>query len=235
MLYLIGLGLGTEKDVTLRGIEIAKKCNCYIETYTSKWEGDVRNLERIIDKTIKSVRRKDLEENQKEFLKECKDNDIALFVLGDPLAATTHVDLIIEAKKKGIETQIIHNASIFSALGEFGLQMYKYGRTATIPFSNKLDSVKDTVKINKKAGLHTLLLLDLDAEVGLYMTVKNALRMLLEAKLVTKKDKIIAGKIGSVIYYDNVANLLEKEIDTPSVIVIPGKLHFLEKEYLEML
>ncbi|MBU3897094.1 MAG: diphthine synthase [Nanoarchaeota archaeon] len=233
MLYLIGLGLGDEKDITLRGMEIAKRCECFIETYTSKWEGDLRSLERIIEQPIKSVRRKDLEDGQKEFLNNCKEKNVALFVLGDPLAATTHIDLILEAKRMKIDVKIIHNSSVFSALGEFGLQMYKYGRTVTVPFSNKLESVKDAITNNKKFGLHTLLLLDLDAEVGLYMTVKNALKILLDAKLIKKNDKIIAGKIGTNIYYDNVSNLFEKNIETPSCIVIPGKLHFLEKEYLE--
>ncbi|MDD5416540.1 MAG: diphthine synthase [Candidatus Aenigmarchaeota archaeon] len=235
MLYLIGLGLGDEKDITLRGMEIAKKCECFVETYTSKWEGDIRSLERIVGNNIKQIRRKDLEDNQKEFLKNCEDKDVALFVLGDPLAATTHIDLVIEAKNLNIPVKIIHNSSVFSALGEFGLQMYKYGRTVTIPFSNKLDSVRDALKSNKKAGLHTLLLLDLDAEVGLYMKVKDALKLLLDAKLIKKNDKIISGKIGKEIYYDSVSNMLEKEIETPSAIVIPGKLHFREKEYLEMI
>ncbi len=235
MLYLIGLGLKDEKDITLRGAEIAKTCECFIELYTSKWEGDLKNLENIIGKSIRKLKRKDLEEHQKIFLENCKDKDVALFVLGDPLAATTHVDLVIEARKKGIETQVIHNASIFSALGEFGLQLYKYGRTATVPFSKKLESVKDTMKGNEKAGLHTLLLLDLDVEMNLYMTVSEALKILLEGKLVNKKDKIVAGKVGGNIFYDTVSNLLEKNIDVPSAIAIPGKLHFMEKEFLETL
>ena len=36
MLYLIGLGLGDEKDITLRGLEAVKKCEkVYMEAYTS--------------------------------------------------------------------------------------------------------------------------------------------------------------------------------------------------------
>jgi diphthine synthase len=35
-LYLIGLGLGDEKDITVKGLEIIKKCHSvYLETYTS--------------------------------------------------------------------------------------------------------------------------------------------------------------------------------------------------------
>ena len=36
MLYVIGLGLYDEQDITLRGLEAVKKCaHVYIEAYTS--------------------------------------------------------------------------------------------------------------------------------------------------------------------------------------------------------
>jgi len=36
MLFIVGLGLGDEKDITLRGLEAVKKCEkVYIEAYTS--------------------------------------------------------------------------------------------------------------------------------------------------------------------------------------------------------
>ncbi len=36
VLYVIGLGLGDEKDITVRGLECAKKCSrLYLEFYTS--------------------------------------------------------------------------------------------------------------------------------------------------------------------------------------------------------
>ncbi len=36
MLYIIGLGLGDEKDITVRGLEIVKKCErVYLEAYTA--------------------------------------------------------------------------------------------------------------------------------------------------------------------------------------------------------
>ena len=39
MLYLIGLGLNDEKNLTLKGLEIATNCECYAELYTSVWHG----------------------------------------------------------------------------------------------------------------------------------------------------------------------------------------------------
>lgn len=36
MFYLIGLGLGDPKDITVKGLEIVKKCSrVYLEAYTS--------------------------------------------------------------------------------------------------------------------------------------------------------------------------------------------------------
>lgn len=36
MLYIVGLGLGDEKDITVRGLEAVKKCDkVYMEAYTS--------------------------------------------------------------------------------------------------------------------------------------------------------------------------------------------------------
>jgi diphthine synthase len=238
MLYLIGLGLNDEKDLTLKAIETAKKCECFTELYTSVWKGSLENLKEIIRKDIKVLNRKDLEENLELFIEKAKNNDVALFVPGDPLAATTHIDIVYEAKRKKIPVKIIHNASIFSAIGEAGLQLYKYGKTATIPLNGKLKNVKDTIKRNKKLGLHTLLLLDVDRENNIFMKVSDALKLLLKKKIVKETDQLIAfSNAGgnSKIYYDSVRGLKTKEIENPSVLIIPGKLHFREKDFLEVI
>ena len=134
--------------------------------------------------------------------------------------------------------KIIHNASIFSAIGEVGLQLYKYGKTATIPLSGKLKNVKDAVQMNKKLGLHTLLLLDLDTENNIVMKVSEALNMLLDKKIIRETDQLIAfSKAGgdSKIYYDSVRGLKLKDIASPAVLIIPGKMHFREKDFLEVI
>ncbi len=236
MLYLVGLGLGSEKSITMEGLEAAKKCECFLESYTSKCES-FAGLEKLIGKKITILKRGDVEEGSQKILDAAKKNDIAVLVAGDPLAATTHIYLAIDAKKKKIPVRIIHNASVFSAVAETGLQLYKFGRTATIPFTRQTESVKDAVSRNKKLGLHTLLLLDLDAPAGRYMTVKEALEMLLEKRIISEKEKLIAAHISDVsqIFYDIPEELAKKKIDVPSVLAIPGKLHFMEKEFLEML
>lgn len=238
MLYLIGLGLNDEKDLSVKGVEIARKCICYAELYTNKWHGSMENLEDMLNKKVKVLKRTDLEDNLEDFVDEARDNDIALFVPGDPLVATTHSNIIIEARKRKVPVKIIHNASIYSAIGESGLQIYKFGRTATIPLSGSLENVKKTVSVNRKRGLHTLLLLDLDTEVNIFMKVKDALNILLKKKIIKEMDRLIAfSRAGgdSELFYDSVKSLLWTDIKEPAVIIIPGRLHFAEKEFLEML
>jgi len=237
VLYIIGLGLGDEKDVSVRAVEIAKACDCYAELYTNKWFGSVDGLSKVLGKPVKLLKRQDLEDKLDIFLKEAKTHDVALFVPGDPLAATTHATIILEARKKKIAVKLLHNASIFSAIGETGLHLYKFGRTATVPFSGKLQAVKDALAVNRKAGLHTLLLLDLDAEVKLYMTVQDALKILIKGKVLKPMDTVVTaaglGTDQSQIQWGTAKELLLKSTGTPAVLIVPGKLHFHEKEYLE--
>jgi diphthine synthase len=237
MLYLIGLGLNDEKDITLKAVEIARKCDCYCELYTSVWKGSMEGLRSIIGKEVKLLRRKDMEEGQEALLDKAKKIDIAIFMPGDPLAATTHFDIVYEAKRRKIPVRTIHNASIFSAIGETGLQLYKFGKTATVPMSGRIENVKSTLKENKKLGLHTLLLLDIDIENSINMTVKDAVKMLLKEKLVKDFDDIVAfSKAGgeSEIKYKGAKEFLAIDMGLPAVIIVPGKLHFRERDFLEL-
>lgn len=246
MLTFIGLGLFDEKDISLRSIEEAKKADkIYIELYTSKWFGSLENLEKIVGKKIIVAKRSDLEENSEKILEEAKKSKIIIFVLGDPLVATTHSSLILEARKRGIKTKIIHNASIISAIGETGLHLQKFGPYVTIPFPERTkgklpESIYDVIKMNKIRGLHTLCLLDINENK--VMNPKEAIKILLDLEnlkkenLITKDSKIIvlskAGSDDSKIVFNTIKNLQRMEIDTPAVLIIPGKLHFTEEEFL---
>ncbi len=55
--------------------------------------------------------------------------DVALLVVGDPLAATTHHDLMMRASDAGIPVNVVHNASIMNAVACCGLQLYSFGQT----------------------------------------------------------------------------------------------------------
>jgi len=244
MLSLIGLGLHDEKDLTIRGLEKAKNADrVYVEFYTSRWHGNVKKLEKLIGKEIVIVNRRDLEEGSDKIVEDAKRRKIVVFVLGDPLVATTHTSLLSDAKKAGVKTEIVHNASIYSAVGETGLHLYKFGRTATIPFPEKTTSTNtlaDAIGKNIKMGLHTLLLLDIISKGGKYMNPEVGMKILLKMKkkFFTKNTEIIvfarAGSSRPLIGYGKVKDLIKKDFGGPPfVIVIPGKLHFTEREYLE--
>ena len=99
MLYIVGLGLD-EKDISLKGIDVLKKCSAvYCEFYTSKW-GDIKGVENTIKKKIKQLNREEVESDY--LVNEAKKKTIALLVPGDSLTATTHFQLFIDAKNAGI-------------------------------------------------------------------------------------------------------------------------------------
>jgi len=248
MLCLISLGLSDEKDISLKGLEVAKSCDfLFAEFYTTKLLTNKERLEKLIGKEIKILSRKNLEENFQEILDLAKNKKVGLLVGGDALIATTHSALIIEARKQGIETEIIHNASIISAVGETGLHIYKFGPCLTIPFPEKTkgklpESVYEILKENKKRGLHTLCLLDVEEER--IMKVNEALEILLKIEeekkegVISLKDEIIVfAKVGSkkpLIAYGRMEEIIKRNFEeTPATIIFPGKLHFTEKEFLE--
>jgi diphthine synthase len=88
--------------------------------------------------------------------------NVAFLVVGDPFGATTHSDLIIRARERGIEVKVIHNASVMNAIGCCGLQLYNYGQAVSIVFFTdnwRPDSFYDKIQVNRTNGFHTLCLL----------------------------------------------------------------------------
>ncbi|XP_033216917.1 diphthine methyl ester synthase [Belonocnema kinseyi] len=165
MFYLIGLGLGSAKDVTVKGLEIIQKCDrVYLEAYTSILTVGKEALEEFYGRPILLADRELVESGSEEILANSDKEDVAFLVVGDPFGATTHTDLVLRAREKGIKTQIIHNASILNAVGCCGLQLYSYGEVVSIPFWTETwqpDSFYDKIAENRKRGLHTLCLLDI--------------------------------------------------------------------------
>ncbi|EGW32198.1 uncharacterized protein SPAPADRAFT_61281 [Spathaspora passalidarum NRRL Y-27907] len=166
MLYLIGLGLSYESDITVRGLETVKKCKrVYLEAYTSiLMAADQQSLEKFYGREVILADRELVETGADQILDGAQEDDIAFLVVGDPFGATTHTDLIIRARELNIPVECIHNASVMNAVGACGLQLYKFGQTVSLVFFTetwKPDSFYDKVMENRKIGLHTLLLLDI--------------------------------------------------------------------------
>lgn len=105
-----------------------------------------------------------MEQGADEILLGSNEQNVALLVVGDPFGATTHTDLILRAKEKGIKFEVVHNASILNAVGCCGLQLYSFGETVSIPYWTEAwqpDSFFDKILSNFKRNLHTLCLLGL--------------------------------------------------------------------------
>ncbi|XP_066590625.1 diphthine methyl ester synthase [Prorops nasuta] len=165
MLYLIGLGLGDAKDITVKGLEIVKKCGrVYLESYTSILTIGKENLEEFYGRSIIIADRELVEDDSNDILEDAESQDIAFLVVGDPFGATTHTELILRAREKGIKVKIIHNASILNAIGCCGLQLYRFGETISIPYWTENwqpDSFHEKILANRNSNLHTLCLLDI--------------------------------------------------------------------------
>lgn len=165
MFYVIGLGLGSAKDVTVKGLEIIKKCDrVYLELYTSILTVGKEVLEEFYGRSILVADRELVESGSEEILANSEKEDVAFLVVGDPFGATTHTDLVLRAREKGIKTQIVHNASIINAVGCCGLQLYTFGEIVSIPFWTENwqpESFYDKIAGNRQRGLHTLCLLDI--------------------------------------------------------------------------
>jgi diphthine synthase len=250
MLYLIGLGLYDEGDISVRGIETAKKCDTVcVELYTSPWQGSLKKLGGILGKEVVELNRPDLEENLKLTIEKAYSEDMALFVPGDPLVATTHSSVVMEAHLRGIKVEVIHASSVFSAVAETGLHIYKFGKTATVAYPEKNFFPKTAyyaLKENKERGLHTLLLLDVKADKDKYMTINEAIELLLkleemENESVFDEKTLCVGvaRLGgddkkTLIGFGNAEELVKQDFGgSPHVLIVPGELHFSEEDYLK--
>lgn len=248
MLYLIGMGLHDEYDLSLKAIDVIKNSDyVFCEFYTNKWLGNLKNLERMVDMKIKVLERVGVESDY--IIQEAHDKDVVLLVAGDPLTATTHIELMLEAKKQNVETEIIHSSSIYTAIAQTGLQLYKFGRATTLVFPEekfKPESPYEVIKKNQQMGLHTLVLLDIRYDEEKYMTANQGFVFLLDIEA-EKMEKVIGesmdavvccqlGGDGQVIRFGKIKTLMnDKELEkVPAVILIPGQLNFKELEALEM-
>ncbi len=244
-LYFIGLGLKDVKDLTIRGLDAVKKCDVvYFESYTSCFGTKAEELEGFFGKRVIPAGRQLVEESD-EIIKNARQRDVAFLVIGDPLVATTHTDLWLRAKKENIRCEIIHNSSVFSAVAETGLQLYKFGKTSSIPFHDKSfepENFYDAVKENMKIGAHTLLLLDLKPEQKKFMTVEEAIRMLLAVEKKRKENVfreetacVGCARLGadSAIRFGKAKDVAKENFGSPPYcLVVPSRLHFVEEEAL---
>lgn len=251
MLTFIGLGLFDEKDISVKGLEAIRKADVvFAEFYTSVLMGTtVERLEELYGKEVHVLLREDVEQNP-DWIEHAKRKDVVFLTGGDTMVSTTHVDLRLRAQDAGIETKLIHGASIASAIcGLSGLQNYRFGKASTIPHPYTSsrgrtiisETPYDTIKANKERDMHTLIFLDIDREKG-YMAVNQAMELLLEVEeqrgegVMENSIAVGIARAGSpepVVKADYIHKLKNHDFGGPlHIVVVPADLHFIEAEAL---
>lgn len=224
-----------------------------------------------------------VESSSDEILSGAKDVTVAFLVVGDPFrrdsalphrgcaqtnlhydSATTHTDLVLRARELSIPFQAIPNASILSAIGSTGLQLYNFGQTVSMVFfteSWKPSSFYDRIKENRQTGLHTLILLDIKVkeqslenlargkkiyEPPRYMTVAQCAQQMLETENERKEgayceDSLAVGaaRVGANdqrMAAGTLRELSDVDLGPPlhSLVLLGKRTHELEMDFIKM-
>jgi len=242
MLTFVGLGLYDERSVTLEGRDAIRAADrVFAEQYTSRLVGTTMADVAAFHGVDVEVRdRAGVEVDPEPILTAAAEGDAAFLVPGDPLVATTHVDLRLRAHERGIETRLVHGTSAqTAACGLTGLQNYRFGKATTLPFPGSRGpavpgSVLDTLADNRERGLHTLVFLDIEAAESRFLTADVAAGALATAFEDTLGVVVArAGSPNPVVAADRLSALAERSFGDPlHLLVVPGDLHDLEAESL---
>ncbi|MFX1284430.1 MAG: diphthine synthase [Promethearchaeota archaeon] len=252
VLFFIGMGLSGLKSCTLETLDVLKRIDeVFIENYTNFIPEEIPPLLEQIKSKMTILSRRDLEDDDQLFLKRIEGKSIAILIPGDPFIATTHNSLRIAAIQRGFKCRIIHNSSIITAAASVsGLSAYRFGRTVTCPFPhNPSEFPYEVINLNKQIGAHTLVLLDIDLSTGEFLTVNEAIFILLKLEdkrkeaIFTKTDLVIGlARIGtekevvSAGAADEVATLDWRRIGPPQALIVCAEsLHFAEEETVNTL
>jgi len=234
MFHLIGLGLN-EKSISLQALEAIKKCKyVFIEEYTVKLPYTKKELEKIVKKKIISIRREEVE--SLHVLLKAKKENVALLVYGAPLSATTHITIIDECIKQKIPYEIVYNAGVFDGIAQTGLQLYKFGKTASMPRWQKNyepDSFMQIIVDNQKIHAHSLLLIDPHFSSG---DALSQFEKICKKNNIHLEKIIICSRLGTKqakIFYGRIPQLKTKKILEPFCFILPAKLHFFEEQFIQ--
>lgn len=214
VLFMIGLGLGDEKDITVKGLETVRKCKrVFLEHYTAVIGVPIEKLSDFYGCKVEIADREMVESACDEILNDAVTDNVGFLVVGDVFAATTHSDLLLRAAEKGVSIEVIHNASIMNAVSACGLQLYNFGQSVSICFFTenwKPMSFYQKISTNRRAGFHTLCLLDIKVkeqsfenmckgikvyEPPRFMTVNQCISQLLEVRAAQQDDAYDANSL----------------------------------------
>lgn len=247
-LALVGLGLGPG-GIPVAGLEAAKQAShVYLEAYTAIAPEPIEALEDRLGCSIEPLGRARVEDAT-VLLEAARDGGCCLLVAGDPLSATTHTSLRMQAQEAGIAVEIHFAASILTAAsGLAGTSHYKFGRTTTLVTPQPgyfPESPYDAIRANQEAGLHTLVLLDIQ-EDGTCMTAAEGAGVLLDLAhkrgdgVLEASTEVLAvaraGRADAAVYRGTLEAISELDAGAPMhSLILPGELSAFEREAIEAL
>jgi diphthine synthase len=220
----------------------------FAEFYTSRLPGaSLEALEARIGRPIEVLGREDIEQDPEALLSAAATGHAVLLVAGDPMAATTHIDLRLRAMERGIVTRLFHGASILTAaFSELGLSVYKSGRVTTLQWPHGSyfpTSPYEVIVQNARAGLHSLVLLDIHGDEGRYMDATEGCELLLRYERELGGGVTGPGDLACVVARAGAPDCLRRagmldelahlDFGPPlHCMIVPGSLHFMEAQAL---
>jgi diphthine synthase len=263
VLTFVGLGLYDERSVTVEGQEAIRAADRVVgEFYTSRLVGaTVADVEEAHGVDVEVRDRASVERDPGDLLDDAESRDVVFLTAGDPMTSTTHVDLRLRARERGIDTRVVHGVTAATAAaGLTGLQNYRFGKATTLPFPDAHggdgvpDSVLATLDENRERGLHTLVYLDIKVDAGQYgrpgadgadddtatgapeafMTGDRAAELLADdGEDVLAVVVARAGSPDPLVAADRLSALADRDFGDPlHLLVVPGDLHHVEAEAL---
>ena len=238
-LWLIGIGPGDLEHMTERARSVARGCKKrYLEGYTAVLPTDQEALLESVVGPWERLMRPSVE-SPEALLDESRNDSVALMVVGDPMQATTHIDLEARCIEEGIGFEVIPGMSATSlAVSLSGLQSYKFGRQVTLPYPYGDYLATSPLKMilrNLESGLHTLVLLDLDptgmgSDLPTPMSPSQAISTLegMEEKWLEEGDSI-EWVNKSVLAVNGWEGMLLSDVGTKGQRVLSGSLKEISK------
>jgi diphthine synthase len=244
-LAFVGLGLTDERGLSDRAREVLSSSDVvFAEEYTAVAPtGTLERLAHVIGRPVRLLDRPLLESEGPILEALAAHARVALVVVGDPFAATTHVALRLAAERAGHRWTYCPNASILTAAAGFlGLMHYRFGRTVSLPMPARgfvPTSPLEHIAANRDRDLHTLVLLDLHPEEGRFLSASAALALIRErdpsGKFVADGDRVgVVARLGqesASAWVGRFARLRALDFGPPmhAIVVFAPTLHFEEE------
>ena len=250
MLVFVGLGIYDKPGIPMSAISDIIKCRrVLLDSYTSPINEElVAEIKKTLGRDIELADRSLLEDPVR-VVDMARNGGVAILVPGDVFVATTHETLRQEAARRGVEVRTWFSSSIVNAALEYlGLHVYKIGFVGTIVRGGPSAASRVYFGVSRALlnGQHSVVLLEYNASEGYHVSPNEALRTMLEAEKTwgmstfnPDRVVIIVSRLGwrtQQVDVTTVNEALEKSYgDPPHTIVVPGKLHYTERESLAVL